>query len=81
MRPEIKESIDEYARIGRPLGGFLSAVMENDFMEAFARADEGNIRDMFEIANYVYNHTPRACHGSPNIRQAWIDQGGKDGAS
>ena len=79
MRPEIKEAIDEYARVGRPLGGFLTAVMENNFMESFARADEGNIRDMFEIANYVYNKTPRVCHGSVNTVQAWIDAGGLEG--
>jgi hypothetical protein len=72
MRDEIKEAMDRYANTGCPLGGFLTAVMENNLMEAFGRADEDNTRDMREIVAYVYNEMPGTCHGSPEIVAEWI---------
>lgn len=74
MRQDIKDAIDRYANTGCPLGGFLTAVMENNLMEAFCRADEDNTRDMREIVAYVYNEIPGPCHGSPEIVAEWIEK-------
>lgn len=71
MKPDIKEALDRYVKTGCPTGDFLRAVLENDFMQAFGRADEDNTRDMKEIAAYVYNEMPSTCHGSPTIVRDW----------
>jgi len=72
MRPEIKAAIDRYANDHVPTGGFLEAVLGNNLRESFARADEGNIRDMFEIVKYCYNEIPGICWGSPERVRAWL---------
>ena len=74
MRDDIKEAMDRYAAFGVPTGDFLRAVLENDLMEAFGRADEDNTRDMWEIVAYVYNEMPGNCHGSPEIVREWIEK-------
>jgi hypothetical protein len=72
MRPDIREAIDGYAKNRDTLGGFLTAVMENDLLGAFERADNGNQRDMLEIVTYVYMHVPRSAWGSPERVTAWL---------
>jgi len=67
-----KECIDQYVQKGVPLGDFLTAVMANDLMEAFSRADENNTRHMRDIVFYVYNHTPHICHGNYGLVDEWI---------
>lgn len=74
MRDDIKKAMDLYAEIGCPTGDFLRAVLENNLMEAFGRADEGNTRDMREIVAYVYNELPASCHGSTEIVREWIER-------
>jgi hypothetical protein len=62
MIPEdVKDSIDRYVKDGVPLGDFLTAVMANDLMEAFGRADFNNTAFMRDIVAYVYNCTPFLC--------------------
>jgi hypothetical protein len=73
MKPEIKESIDRYVAERVPTGGFLKAVLENDLMEAFGRADEDNRLDLFEICSYIYNNIPNICHGSPEKVKEWLN--------
>ena len=48
-------------------------------METFGRADDYNAANMLEIVRYVYNKTPNGCHGSPEIYNKWIKQGGLKG--
>jgi len=73
MIPELtKQCIDAYVKDGVPLGDFLTAVMANDLMEAFGRADENNRYHMFDIICYVYNRCPSLCHGSYEIVDEWI---------
>lgn len=68
----VRESLDAYVKQRRPLGSFLQAVIENNFMEAVGRADARNIEQLPEIACYVYNEMPAACHGSPAQYAAWL---------
>jgi len=58
-------------------GGFLMAVLENDLMEAFARADINSRAGMFELTKFLYNDTPGNCHGSREAVMAWMKQGGE----
>lgn len=75
MKPEIKESLDLYAREGCPTGSFLRAVLENDLQMTFARADSENRADLLEICQYVYNDLePGSCWGSPEKVKAWPKQ-------
>lgn len=64
MRDDVLESLLQYARTGRPLGGFLTAVVEHDLFESFARADDDNRADMYQIVRFVFNELPSNCHGS-----------------
>ena len=61
-----------YITRGIEPGSFLMAVLENNLMEAFGRADEMNRGSMFEICQFVYNHLPAACHGSPEKVSRWM---------
>ena len=70
---DIRESLDAYVELRRPLGGFLQAVIENNFMEAVGRADDLNVRQLPAIAAYVYNDMPSVCHGSPALYVAWLE--------
>jgi hypothetical protein len=71
MLPEhTKRGIDDYVQYG-VCGDFLDAVLANDLMEAFGRADDINRTYMFSIVCYVYNKLPRGCWGSKEIVEAW----------
>ncbi len=72
MKDNIKQALDAYAREGQAVGDFLTAVLENNLMQAFGKADAENYRDLGEICGYVYNELPSACHGSPEQVRAWL---------
>lgn len=58
--PHILVELEKY-RVGEhpyPFGGFLTAVLANDLVGAFAGADEENRQIMFEYASYLYNELP-----------------------
>jgi sulfatase maturation enzyme AslB (radical SAM superfamily) len=67
-----KYSLDAYANKEHPTGGFLQAVLENNLMEAVARADDFNVRALKEICMYIYNELPSQCHGSKEKVAAWV---------
>ena len=69
--PLIKNSIDNFAKYGIPPGGFVTAVLENDLMQSFGRADLPNRRNLFEITKYVYNEIPSHCWGSKEKVEKW----------
>jgi hypothetical protein len=72
MRQQTKDTIDNYvSKRWRP-GSFVTAVLANDLMQAFACADEDNAENMHSIVKYVYNHTPNICHGSYEIVDNWL---------
>jgi hypothetical protein len=73
-------SIQRYVNDHIETGGFLYAVLTNDLMESFARADGENQRAMFEIVKYIYNEIPKICHGSKEIVDEWLSKrGGSNG--
>lgn len=69
---ELIESLQAYANIGRPTGDFLRAVLENNLMEAFGRADIFNRGRIFEICQFIYNELPSNSHGSKEKVDAWL---------
>jgi len=79
MIPEFtKHQIDQYVAHGICTGSFLTAVLENNLIQAFACADEDNLANMFHIVSYVYNHVPTACYGSPEKMAAWREMKRKE---
>ena len=61
----IKEALNRYTQDRIPTGGFLTAVLENNLMEAMGRADTINRYNLYDICTYIYNELPGHIHGSP----------------
>lgn len=68
--------IKRYILNGIPPGGFLSALLSNDFMGAVGKADDENCRRLHGWAQFLYNYAPNGCHGSPDAFSEWIKRGG-----
>ena len=78
IRPDIKDALDEYATHGLQPGGFLTAVLENNLMEAVGRADDYNAHTLVDIIRYCYNDIPGLCWGSPEKVKTWIERKQKE---
>jgi len=80
MIPEhMWDGITKWIDKGIPPGSFLTAVLSNDFMGAFKRADDTNTAFMKNWASFLYNYAPNGCHGSPERFQAWAEHQGLEG--
>ena len=73
------DSLQLYIEIGRPTGGFLRAVLENNLSESLGRADDVNGPLLKNIVQYLYWDAPSSCWGSPEKVRAWIRKGGLRG--
>ena len=71
------ETLQAWILTGRPMGSFCAAVVSNDLKEAFARADEDNIRAMFHTIAWMYNNAPYGSWGSPKALHDWPKQARK----
>lgn len=69
-------TLQRYVINGIEPGGFMFAVLINDFLGAVSRADSFNQKHLHEWARVIYNDVPRQCHGSPELVTAWIKAGG-----
>jgi len=72
----MQDGMRRYIERGIPPGSFQRAVLSNDFMEAFKRADHVNTAAMVEYARFLHNQAPRGCFGSPQHVSDWIAHGG-----
>lgn len=75
--PHTKYMIDAWIDEGQYPGSFLAAVLSNDLMEAFARADEMNTAYMRGIVFYLYNYAPRFCYGDAQAVERWSTMHGE----
>ena len=66
------ESLQYYVTQGRPVGDFLTAVLEHDLMKACGRADDENLANLPAFCAYLYNEMPGSCHGSREKVSAWL---------
>jgi hypothetical protein len=53
-------------------GDFGMAVLRNDLLNAFERADAVNARHMFNTVKFLYNAAPAACWGSQEKIDRWL---------
>jgi len=70
-----KRTLDEIGRYVEdriPTGGFMKAVLENNLMESFGKADLENRWALFEIMSYLYSDVPMVAWGSPERVQIWL---------
>jgi hypothetical protein len=66
------EGVKLYLEQGIPPGGFLTAVLSNNLMEACAQADEANRRMLFEWACWLHNEAPIGSYGSRGAVAEWL---------
>ena len=66
------DGLTRYLEDGIPPGGFLTAVIENDLMEAVGRADEENLKNLPAYAAYLYNVAPIGSYGSPKRMSEYL---------
>lgn len=78
MKQTTKDTIDNYVTKNWEPGGFVTAVLANDLMGAFGRADIENRQDLFEICEYVYNEIPGSCHGSYEVVKKWLSRSSEE---
>lgn len=60
-----------WTELGILPGDFLTAIFENDLVEAVSRADDENMLNLPAYANFLYNHAPRRCWGGKAQMEAW----------
>ena len=68
------EAVYNYLEYGTPPGGFLTAVLSNDLMDALRRADDKNIESLPAWGRLLYNHIPPGAYGSRKAVEAWIEE-------
>ncbi len=61
-----------YVLRGDPPGDFLRALLSNNLMETFARADINNSKLIPEYCRFLRWHVPGNCKGSPLRVKEWI---------
>ena len=67
------EGLRNYLERGIPPGNFLTAVLENDFVNAVGHADHINLNSLFAWALVLYNELPENAWGSPANVKAWME--------
>lgn len=72
-------SLQRYIERGTPVGGFLTALLENNLKETFARADDENRATLYEYVQWLYQYAPSGCWGSPERVSDWLKAGGLEG--
>lgn len=65
IRDDLYGALERYLNHGIMPGSFMTAVLENNLMEAFGRADICNEANMKNIVGYMYNNIPSNTWGSP----------------
>lgn len=76
----LRDGLMEYCIIGRPVGGFLTAVLSNDLRESIARADENSLAGLKGLVQFLHNYSPPGCWGTRNKVLIWRNEGGFSGA-
>lgn len=72
--PYMLAGLIRYVEDGQPPGGFLRAVLENNFVEAAGRADDHNLANLAAYAAWLHNEAPLGAWGSPAKVAAWLKQ-------
>lgn len=75
----MRDAFRLYIEKGIPGGSFTTAVLSNDLMGAFGRADEINRARLFDTCVFLSSQAPIGCYGSPDHVEEWVRNGGLEG--
>jgi len=74
LLPEhLRDGMRRYVEHGIRPGHFLTAVLENDLLEAFNRADETSAYALKNIAEFLQCQLPMECYGSFEAVNRWVN--------
>ena len=73
------EAVKRYVEEGEAVGHFLTALLSNDLVGAFSRADGSNREKMWDWVKFLWNEVPSNCWGSREQVIRWQKKGGKKG--
>jgi len=65
-----------YVEHGQPVGGFLEAVLCNDLLGAFDRADSDHQACLMELVRHIRKNMPLGCWGSKVKMAEWMSHRG-----
>ncbi len=68
----VRDGIKRYIEHRVEPGGFLMAVLENDLVRSFGKADSNNRQALFSIVGWIYDVAPGSCWGSPEKVKKWL---------
>jgi hypothetical protein len=71
-----QEGMKRYIEHGIAPGSFLEAVITNNLVEAFARADFTNRQNIERYVAFLWNECPIGAWGSEKVYQEWVKKGG-----
>jgi hypothetical protein len=66
---------------GRETGNFLSAMFENNLLNAVCGADETTLAGIRDLMLFMHNYAPAGCWGSREQLQRWRQAGGIRGGA
>ena len=72
--PLILRGLERYRDERTPVGGFLTAVLENNLSEAVGTADQHSYAALREIVQWVYWEMPAPAWGSKANVVAWLNE-------
>lgn len=71
----MRERARDYVERHQPVGHFLTAVLENNLVNAIGAADAENRAAIEDWALWLFNDIPSACWGSRAKVEAWLALG------
>ena len=72
----LREGLDAHLCDGRPVGGFLTAVLSDELTHAVARGDETSLSGLWGLMHFLVCEAPAGSWGSPAAVAAWRERGG-----
>jgi hypothetical protein len=69
---EAMDALARYRDNRQELGGFLTAMLENDLANTIRRADKSSWANLKEIFNWLWNEMPANAWGSPEAVSTWL---------
>lgn len=72
--PHMWDAVKRYMLEGIPGGSFLTALLSNDLIGAFGRADSINAKNMRDWCWFLCNYVPTGSYGSPEKVAEWMTQ-------
>ena len=72
----LRDGLANWIYKGRPVGSYLTAILEGDLFEAGRRGDELSIDGMGSTVRWLLCFAPMNCYGSKEQVKAWRESGG-----